>query len=203
MRVYATLARAFSERRERERQKFQARSPIPARRDDRQRSYVHLRSEDSTSFFGGRRWTSDVGWGIVGRFGPRRQPSSNFGSREIGAPEEARSGGSKVRVEAHQRARVVHQSCCSRRQVDTGVDGDPHRNWENSAGLLVERAHGHLSCRDRPAYRRLGPIRVNAREIARRPFGKISRVRSPRVCPTSARAGAVIDTRRHRGFPVP
>lgn len=24
----------------------------------------------------------------------------------------------------------------------------PH-NWENSAGLLVDRAHGHLSCRDR------------------------------------------------------
>lgn len=32
----------------------------------------------------------------------------------------------------------------------------PH-NWENSAGLLVDRAHGHLSCRDR------APIDASAR----------------------------------------
>lgn len=54
----------------------------------------------------------------------------------------------------------------------------PH-NWENSAGLLVDRTHGHLSCCDRAAIDGFGfdSIRVNAREIVRRPFGKIDALR--------------------------
>lgn len=48
-------------------------------------------------------------------------------------------------------SRVVHQS--RRVPGDRWTPGSMERphNWENSAGLLVGRTHGHLSCRDRPA----------------------------------------------------
>lgn len=48
------------------------------------------------------------------------------------------------------RSRVVHQS--RRVPGDRWTPGSMERphNWENSAGLLVGRTHGHLSCRDRP-----------------------------------------------------
>lgn len=72
---------------------------------------------------------------------------SNFGSREIGGRRRATKG--RKSCKGTHRARVW--------SINHVVPGDrwtlgsmetPH-NWENSAGLLVDRAHGHLSCRDR------------------------------------------------------
>lgn len=62
-----------------------------------------------------------------------------------------REGGGRRKVwRGTYRSRVVHQS--RRVPGDRWTPGSMERphNWENSAGLLVGRTHGHLSCRDRP-----------------------------------------------------
>lgn len=70
----------------------------------------------------------------------------------------------------------------------------PH-NWENSAGLLVDRAHGHLSCRDRApidgsARFELTPVKSRVAHLGKSTSSDLPR---PRII-------VVIDTARD--FPI-
>lgn len=96
--------------------------------------------------------------------------------REISGRRRAANGRKSCKGTHHARVWSINHVVPGDRWT-LGSMETPH-NWENSAGLLVDRAHGHLSCRDRAPIDGFGPIRVNAREIACRPFGKISLVRS-------------------------
>lgn len=60
--------------------------------------------------------------------------------------EERQSGGSRAKARTARVWSINHVVPGDRWTL--GSMETPH-NWENSAGLLVDQAHGHLSCRDR------------------------------------------------------
>lgn len=69
-------------------------------------------------------------------------------ARDRRSGEERRKSRAKARTaRARERVWSINHVVLGDRWT-VGSMETPH-NWENSAGLLVDRAHGHLSCRDR------------------------------------------------------